>query len=166
MTARLVSLVAQLRNNAAAPRARVAASLLIGAGRGVFAARRIGRDEVVTLYPGYYYPPPPVFAMSPLDGTPALQVSDINDSLLHASAYKMSCSLGGFIDASREEVDLIPHAVGHIVNHSASKKNATVESFWWRDVGLTCSNDDDEREINRLDTCLGVEIPTRLHFTS
>lgn len=137
---RLAGELMQLRG--ALPRVEVRQSTVPGANRGLFATRRCTKDALLTLYPGFYYPPPPLFVVSSVDGLPATPIIDLNAARLSGSAYIMSCSYGGFVDASREGV-ADARAVGHVANHSLTKTNARVEAFLW--------GDGDSANINRLD---------------
>lgn len=136
---RLAEQLMQLRG--ALPRVEVLQSTLPGANCGLFSARSCNKGALLTLYPGFYYPPPPLFVVSSVDGLPATRITDLNAARLSGSAYIMSCSYGGFIDASREGV-ADARAVGHVANHSLTKINARVETFLWGNC---------DSKVNRLD---------------
>lgn len=110
----------------------VGQSSIFGAGSGVFAAQRVvDRDSVLSLYPGFYYALPPVTSF--VDGSPPLQVSDLNAERLANSRYIMSCDGGGFIDAAKEPRD-ISMMCAHIVNHSAQRWNSKAVTFLWAEL--------------------------------
>jgi|LauGreDrversion4_1035100.scaffolds.fasta_scaffold63146_3 hypothetical protein len=128
-----------------APRCYVGPSSLgPAASRGVYARERCeSAGELLTLYPGFYYPPPPLHVVANVDGIPPHQVSDLNP--VDDSEYKMSCSLGGFFDAKHEGAE-DEYAVGHLVNHSIRRTNAVVVNFLWSDINPEL------KRVNSLDT--------------
>ena len=110
-------------------------STVAGAGYGVFAIAPIQRNTPVVLYPGIYYPPPPLCAVAAANGEPAV---NIGVSLLPDTSYLMHCgSTGGDIDASTCLEQLChPLAIAHFVNHPPSSVAPNVEKveFIWNDL--------------------------------
>ena len=109
------------------------ASELLDAGNGVFNNRNesIQVNEVLTLYPGLYVPPPPIF----FTGTDELPLVSLNNSPLYPNCdYVINSSYGGYIDAANENDD-DERFIGHLINHPSNKK-ANVEAihFQWNKV--------------------------------
>jgi hypothetical protein len=106
-------------------------SLIPGAGLGVFATNRIEANEILCFYPGVYYPPAPVWAVTNPMGVPAVILSSPVDE-----SYTINCStFGGLIDASGCR-NSGPYTAAHLVNHPAKgmKANVTERDFKWCDV--------------------------------
>lgn len=129
-----------------------------GAGNGVFATTPIRRNTPVVLYPGIYYPPPPLFAVAAASGEPAV---NIGVSLLHNTSYLIHCgTTGGDIDASTCLEQLChPLAIAHFVNHPPSSIAPNVEKieFFWSDLHKHTNTDLQSYhhaviKINRIDT--------------
>lgn len=79
------------------PALEVRASPIVGAGRGVFAARALPAMSVCSLYPGRVIPPPPPALVRPLDGDlPAgtLLPAELSP-YAPMNAYVMNCEDGG-----------------------------------------------------------------------
>jgi len=127
---RLLRQIAQLGLETENPCCVVRKSTIPGANNGVFVTRSVEAGQVLCLYPGRYYAPPPI--TSSFDGSPPLQVSDLNDARLKGSVYIMGCTNGGFIDAANLEL-VHPLSCGHIVNHSRRLTNAEPQTFVWSD---------------------------------
>jgi len=128
---RLLRQIAQLGLEAEGPCCVVRKSTIPGANNGVFVTRSVEAGQLLCLYPGRFYAPPPT--TSYFDGTPPLQVSDLNDARLKGSVYIMGCDNGGFIDAANLNDLVHPLSCGHVVNHSRRLKNAEPETFIWSD---------------------------------
>jgi hypothetical protein len=140
--------VAALQRRAADHGFRVSrrASKISGGGDGLFLTGTAKQGDVVALYPGRYFPPPPLWAVSsdgpgaitcpPLDGDTGSFDSALGDNSYCLHVYPF----GGFLDAvdghSFEAIH--PFALGHLANHPEAGQPPTVTTvtFLWRHVAL------------------------------
>jgi hypothetical protein len=138
--------VAALQQRAADDGFRVSrrASKIAGGGYGLFLTGAATRGDVVALYPGRYYPPPPLWAVS-CDGPGAITCPPLQgdtgsfDAAIGDNSYCMHVfPHGGFLDAEdgHRYAARHPFALGHLANHppAGQRPNVAVVAFLWRDV--------------------------------
>ena len=109
------------------------------AGLGVFSHGSIQKGDVVALYPGKYYPPLPVWAVTSSDTSSGVLLT--NERLkCTQNNYIIHCNeIGGFIDGSAGAVPAnlaSRYAVAQLINHPAqtSLPNVWAFSFNWNAV--------------------------------
>lgn len=119
-------------------------------GRGVFLDHGVSpKGSVVTLYPGVYYPPPPLWAIGSQDTASGDIVSSLSlrlDDTTKNNDYLISLeATGGAIDAYTYQrlgteaafADLpLLHCCGHLLNHpnAGQHANCDVVDFSWKEV--------------------------------
>lgn len=105
-------------------------SLISGAGVGLLVrGGKIGRGEVVALYPGAYYPPPPLWSLSSSDGNSVQSLTNIRHSS-GRNEYLIHCQgVGGYIDGNIPFIKEQPFAMAQFINHPPSNSRANVMSF-------------------------------------
>eukprot|EP01041_Mallomonas_annulata_P003755 gene3755-7454_t len=111
-------------------------SLLPGAGMGIFLNRPIPPRTIVTLYPGIYYPPCPVWTVASPSGDPVIRLTPTI-----RNEYTINCdNIGGFIDGSKGSSS--PYAVAHLINHppKGCLPNVVSIDFSWTDFFRHCSS--------------------------
>lgn len=127
----------------------VQASDAIDAGNGV---KLVGNDvdinQVISLYPGAYFPPPPVWTLMSSDGE-SLAIKSANQFVkkLHnygnydkKNEYQMNCNaFGGYIDGYyhiNNKLISNPYCVGHLINHppKGTKPNVMKKEFLWKNI--------------------------------
>lgn len=120
------------------------ASRIAGGGDGLFLTGTASRGDVVALYPGRYYPPPPLWAVS-CDGPGVITCPPLQgdtgsfDAAIGDNSYCMHVfPHGGFLDARdcHRFAAWHPFALGHLANHPEAGKlpNVAAVAFLWRDV--------------------------------
>ena len=124
-------------------------------GLGLFASHRYERGTALSLYPGFYYHPPPIASIADmsLDGPAGYQVTDLNILLKTAaensSAYRITCEGGGFLDAAAATMDAPTNpflhqptstiASAHRANHSSTGENVRPITFEWHNYIHFCA---------------------------
>jgi hypothetical protein len=138
---------------------RTATSTISGGGTGVFLHGRASRGNAVSLYPGFYKPPPPIWAVQSESawGSPSPYSNELSMddgeycimcrlvcayacaralALVCVMAHCIMCSdsaLGGYINgrnaASIQGVTANPFAVGQLVNHPPAGVRPNVTPF-------------------------------------
>ena len=133
---------------------KVQPSTIPDSGNGVFIDGRAQTGDVLALYPGVYKPPPPLWTINHIDGSPSsavrihewAQLTGVHPAIDRGhtdSAYVIHCNRnGGYLDAVNGSYEF-PLVVGHIINHPNDAKQVNVEAvdFLWRDVIESCSKD-------------------------
>eukprot|EP01032_Pedospumella_encystans_P013561 gene13561-15605_t len=135
----------------------VGQSKLPNAGYGIIVSDgRVKKGDVVCLYSGKYFPPPPVWSLANVDGEPLLKPFHISKALPSisspeqeelAAAYRIHCnSEGGYIDgieytpyADKAERDSevsrinMPYSSAQLINHPARgiQPNVYFHDFNW-----------------------------------
>lgn len=111
-------------------------------GNGVYVSGPVGKHQFVSLYPGFYEPPPPALAVLSSDGEYCVSPDDL--SLRSSSSYRIHCnSCGGYLDAAKfvKGIDpkfssvVAPYVLGHMVNHPPKgvKPNVFPVDFYWKE---------------------------------
>lgn len=112
----------------------VSKSKIPNSGNGIFTKRDFSRGQIVSFYPGVYYPPLPSYVINLPDGAFAIDLrpKDGNDD--YDNAYQIHCSLGGFCEAKNGQTSNI--ALSHLINHPPMGILPNVVSFcfYWKDL--------------------------------
>jgi len=118
----------------------VAESKIKNANYGVFVQTQCYADEIISLYPGEYYPPRPLSCVVTIDGSPIPHISDVILENFYNSNYKISlsdeyCASNGYIDALNclNNKTMNPYAIAHLINHSKTKRNVKPLVFDWNE---------------------------------
>lgn len=120
-------------------------SNIIGAGHGVFANVRIDAHRPITLYPGLYMPPTPLFAITSLTGDVAIPGNPLNailpkEIVVQNNSYCIHLeNVGGSLDAKAVN-DNADHMNGFMAAHKANHPpkgcipNVKAFDFKWMDA--------------------------------
>jgi len=123
----------------------VAKSNIANANNGVFVRTKCISDEIISLYPGEYYPPRP-WGLVTIDGGPIPPISDVIRSEYNDSNYKISlsdeyCASNGYIDALPCLNKIVnPYAIAHLINHSKARRNVKPMVFSWNEYKFCNGN--------------------------
>jgi hypothetical protein len=113
-------------------------SSVTNAGHGVFVNGKVHKNEVVALYPGSYYPSPPVNSLYSSNGDVVTKFNDLKLNFRdERNEYLISCNkLGGYIDGKSALYDS-NYCIGHLVNHPPKgvHPNVLPYDFSWQAVG-------------------------------
>lgn len=113
---------------------KIEPSRLLNAGNGVILSGQITKHQLVSFYPGFYTPPPPLHAIINASGETCIKGGEV---ISGDSIYKISCpTVGGSIDATDYSRPSFPYAVGDIINHPPQgvKPNVFPVDFAWAEV--------------------------------
>lgn len=112
----------------------VSSSSLLNAGNGVFSGGKIRKHQLVSFYPGFYFPPPPLHSIMTSTGENCVKASEIATV---NSIYRITCpTKGGALDSTSFPRPSLPFCCGDIVNHPPRGKlpNVFPLDFSWKDV--------------------------------
>jgi hypothetical protein len=106
-------------------------STIPNSGFGVFAEKDFSKGQVVTLYPGTFYPPLPNWLVALPDGNAAVDLRPQNTDF--CNVYKINCLIGGALEA--KEMISSNIALAHLVNHppKGTLPNVISYEFHWND---------------------------------
>lgn len=111
---------------------QVSRSRLLDAGNGVISKGVIPKHQFVSFYPGFYFPPPPIYSIGSSSGDFCIRQGEVFENV---SAYRISCSSnGGFLDSSGYPRSSLPFSDGDIINHPPKGKSPNVfpVDFSWK----------------------------------
>lgn len=110
-------------------------STIQDSGYGLFVNKNIKRNDIITFYPGYYIPNPPLSSI------------DIINNELPKIIYPISKEYTIFCDENKGYIDAKNYissydALGHLINHPDKNIRANVKSydFLWDDVNNNNNN--------------------------
>ncbi len=125
----------------------IAKSKIENANNGIFAKTKCHANEIISLYPGEYYPPRPLSCVVTIDGNPIPPISEVSDPDTNNCAYKISlsdeyCASNGYIDAINcLNYDILnPYAIAHLINHSKVNSNVKPLVFSWNEYKVYNNN--------------------------
>ena len=153
-----INLLTKVKNNISY-KLSIDFSSIPNSGNGVFLNGNVIEGEVIALYPGSYFPPPPVLDLFSSSGDMAIRTSDFNLEFNNVdSEYSISCNnCGGYIDGSNFKT-LSNFHVGHLINHPIlGNPNVMAFDFYWNNEPSNKRTEFESNYIKKINP-LGKEI--------
>jgi hypothetical protein len=138
----------------------VQSSTIPNSGNGIFARHNLSKGSVISLYPGPFYPPLPLWLVSLPDGSLAIDLRPKNDGDdPYNEVYNIHCALGGFMEAKDGISSNL--AMAHLVNHPSKgfRPNVVSFNFYWKEV-IDLATSSTEKELLSKGASLLNPIPT------